>query len=109
MAITPSILAQTQPGAASLTDSYTVPGATTTTISTITACNTNAASTTFQVTVAPAGAVDANVHALYEDITIAGNDTFAATLGITLGATDVIRVESASGNVVFHIYGHEET
>ncbi len=88
---------------------YTVPGATEGIVSSITVCNTDTVAHTFRIRVAPAGAADATEHALYHDVTVPGNDTFIATVGLTLAATDVIRVESDSLLVTFHAYGTEET
>ena len=109
MAITPKVLGQAIPGAATPADLVTAGGAETITVSTISCCNRNAASTTFKIEVAVAAAVSEAKQALYEDITIAGNDTFAATVGVTLGNSDVIRCESASGFVAFQAFGHVET
>ena len=78
-------------------------------MSSITACNTSGSDQTFRVRVAPAGAVDATEHALYHDVTVPANDTFIATVGLTLAATDVIRVQASSTLVTFHAYGAEET
>jgi hypothetical protein len=87
---------------------YTVPGATNSTVSSITVCNTSATPTFFRVSVAPAGAADALVQYLFYDVTIPGNDTFVATVGLTLEATDVIRVYATLATLSFHAYGIEE-
>ena len=46
---------------------------------------------------------------LYYDITLAGNDTFIATIGVTLAATDVIRVYSGNSNLTFQLFGTQIT
>jgi hypothetical protein len=109
MAETFKVLAQTNPGAASLTDSYTVPGATHAVISSVVVCNRSATATSFRVSVAVAGAGDDNKQYLYYDVAINGNDTFVATLGITLGAADVIRVYATLATLSFNIFGDEIT
>ena len=101
------VLAQSSPGASSLTDAYTVPGATKTIVSTITVCNRSATPTSFRISAAVAGVVDDPAQYLYYDVTLAGNDTFAATLGITLGAADVIRVWATLATLSFNVFGVE--
>ena len=44
---------------------------------------------------------------LVYDTTIPPLDSLALTLGITLNAADVIRVESYSGLVTFQVFGSE--
>lgn len=109
MTDTVKVLAQSIPAASTLTDAYTVPASTSTVISTIKACNRDAASTKIRVSIAVAGAADATKQYAYYDLTLAANDTFSATEGWTLAATDVIRVYSLSGNVAFNIFGVEIT
>jgi len=103
------VLSQTNPVATTLTDSYTVPAATQTVISTITVANRSATATSFRISIAKAGAVDSNEQYLYYDIPIAGNDTFAATLGISLATTDVVRVYATLATLSFNLTGIEIT
>ena len=107
MASAYKILGQEKPSAASLTDAYTVPGATSATISTITVCNQSATATSFRVSVAVAGAGDTAKQYLYYDIPIPGNETFVFTIGITLAATDVVRVYNTLATLSFNIFGVE--
>lgn len=109
MTDTVKILAQTKPSAATLTDSYTVPAATSATISTITVTNQSATSTSFRISVAAAGAADTAKQYLYYDVPIAGNDTFATTIGITLATTDVLRVYNTLATLSFNVFGVEIT
>lgn len=109
MANTLKVLAQTNPSATTLTDSYTVPAATSAVISTILVCNNSSSSTSFRVSVAVAGAANATKQYIYYDVAISGNDTFAATIGVTLAATDVVRVYAGSANLSFNIFGNEIT
>lgn len=109
MAITIKVLGQSAPGAASLTDLYTVPALKSTVCSSIVVCNRSATATTFRVAVRPAGAVIANQHYLYYDVTLAGNDTFVATIGINLATTDVVSVYATLATLSFNLYGQEAT
>lgn len=108
MAQTLKLIGQSAPSATTETDLYTVPGATTTVVSSLVICNRSTA-TTFRVYVADAGAVTANKMYLYYDTPIGANDTFIATIGITLEATDVLRVYAGSANLSFNAFGAENT
>ncbi len=107
MTVTQKVLAQSKPSATTLTDAYTVPGATQATISTITVTNQSATATSFRISVAVAGLADTAKQYLYYDVAIAGNDTFACTFGITLGAADVVRVYNTLATLSFNIFGVE--
>lgn len=109
MAETLKVLGQEAPSAASLTAIYTVPAATEAVMSTITVANRSATATAFRISIAVAGAGDDVKQYLYYDIAIDGNDTFAATLGITLAATDVIRVYATLATLSFAAFGSEIT
>ena len=109
MATTYKVLAQSKPNAATLTDAYTVPAATTATVSTITVANQSATATSFRVSVAVAGAADTASQYLYYDIAIPGNNTFATTIGITLASGDVIRVYNTLATCSFNIFGVQNT
>jgi hypothetical protein len=109
MAETPKVLGQLNPSAATLTTLYTVPALTNTVSSTITVCNRSATATTFRIAVSPAGAGISDEHYLYYDVSIPGNDTFATTIGISLEATDVIRVWATLATLSFNVFGIERT
>lgn len=109
MAQTYKVLGQLDPSAASLTALYTVPGATSAVVSTLTIANRSATATTFRVSIAVAGAADTNKQYLYYDVTITGNNSFAATLGLTLGAGDVVRVYATLATLSFNLFGTEIT
>jgi hypothetical protein len=104
-----SILAQVNPNADTLTDGYTVPSSTQAVISTIVVCNRSDATTRFRISVAIDGASNDDKQYLYYDVPIPGNDTFVATLGITLGDTDKIRVYADDATLSFNIFGTEIT
>lgn len=103
------VLGQSAPAATTLTDIYTVPASTSAVVSTVVVCNRSATGTSFRISVAPAGAADTVAHYQYYDLTIAGNDTFNATLGITLATTDKIRVYATLATLSFTVYGVQLT
>lgn len=107
MATTIKVLGQSNPSATTLTTLYTVPASTSTVCSSISICNRSASSTTFRVAVRPGGAAISNEHYLYYDVTLAGNDTFIATIGMTLATTDVVSVYATLATLSFHLYGQE--
>ncbi len=102
------VLAQLLPSANSLSTLYTVPGATTATISSIVICNQNFInSILFRVSVAISNESDSLKQYIYYDMPLSPNDTFIATVGITLSTGDVIRVRSDTINVSFSLFGVE--
>lgn len=101
------ILGQAAPAATTLTDLYTVPASTQTTVSTLSICNRASTSTTFRISVATAGAADTSKQYLYYDQFIDGNSSYLVTIGITLNQTDVIRAYAGSANVSFNVFGIE--
>lgn len=105
-AITYKVLGQSTPAATADTTVYTVPASTVAIISTITVCNTGAA-TSFRIRVSAAGASAVNAQYIYYDVTIPANDTFVATLGLTLEAASLIRVYNTLATVAFNVYGVE--
>ena len=109
MANTLKTLGQSAPLAATLTTLYTVPGATSCSVSSISVCNRSATDTSFRVAVRPAGAGISDEHYLYYDVAIPGNDTFIATIGASLEATDVISVYSTLATCSFSAWGQEHS
>lgn len=103
------ILGQSKPSAASLTDIYTVPALTSTTISSIVVCNQSATATAFRISVAIAGAANTAAQYLYYDVAIGGNQTFVATIGVTLATTDKVRVYNTLATLSFNLFGIEVT
>lgn len=90
-------------------DVYTVPAATQAVVSSIVVCNRSAVATTFRVYVAVAGIATADKQYLYYDVPIPGNDTFIATVGVTLGAGDVVRAYAGAATVSVGLFGVELT
>ena len=107
MAFTYKVLGQSAPSATTNTDVYTVGSGKQAIISTITVANRSAAAKSYRIAIRPSGATLANQHYLAYDVVIAGNDTTALTLGITLTASDVITVYASSVDLSFGIYGSE--
>lgn len=101
------ILGQSAPGATTPTDLYTVPSATETIVSSLVITNRAATAATYRVSVSANGAALANEQYLVYDATINGNDTIALSLGITIDATDKIRVYASSANLSFNAFGTE--
>lgn len=108
MAETRKVLGQSKPGAATLTAAYTVPAATQAVVSTIVVCNQGAA-TSYRLSVAIAGAADTAAQYIAYDVAIAANTTHTYTIGVTLGAADVVRVYNTLATVSFGIFGVELT
>ena len=105
MATTYKILAQSAPAATTENNLYTVPAATSAIISTLTVANRGTDLATYRVYVAIAGAATTNAQYLVYDANLAGNASVALTLGITLAATDVLRVYASSANFSFNAFG----
>ena len=109
MTVTLKVLGQSAPTAATLTTLYTVPAATSTVVSSLVVANRSATATSFRIAIRPAGASIADQHYLYYDIAITGNNTFTATLGITLATTDVISVYATLATLSFNAFGQENS
>ena len=107
MATTYKILGQAAPTANTLTDVYTVPGATQSVISTITVCNQTATNASYSIAVAQNGAADSNTQYIIRGGVVPAADSIGITLGITVDASDVIRANTNQANVSFNIFGSE--
>jgi hypothetical protein len=109
MAIVYKTLGQVNPGATTLTTLYTVPASTSAVCSSVVICNQAAAAATFRVSVRVAGAADNAKQYLFYDVSLAGNSSTIATLGITLAATDVVSVYASTATMSFNLFGSEHT
>lgn len=107
MATNYKVLGQVNPAATTATTLYTVPSATQSVVSTIVICNQATLNATFRIAVRPLGATLSAVHYVAYDVIVGGSDSTALTLGITLGATDVITVYSSAATVSFSAFGSE--
>lgn len=110
MATTFKVLGQAAPADTNNADLYTVGSGRSAIISTLTISNVTASSVAARVYVRVAGASAALSNAIVYDATIAANSTTALTLGITLAATDVLTVRSATGSALtFQAFGQENS
>jgi hypothetical protein len=107
MATTYKIIGQSAPSATTETDLYTVPAATQTIISTIVVANRSSSDATFRISIAPDGAATATSQFIAYDLSCGGNGINAFTFGLTLDATDKIRVYASSANLTFSAFGSE--
>ena len=101
------VLGQSNPAATTATTLYTVPSSTQAIVSTIVVANLAASSTIFRIAIRVNGATLANSQYVAYDVTVGASDSTSLTLGITLGATDVITVYAATANVTFTAFGSE--
>jgi hypothetical protein len=101
------VLGQSNPAATTATTLYTVPAATQTIVSTITVCNQTSTAGTYRVAVRVAGAALAAAQYVAYDVSLPGNATDTLTLGVTLGATDVITVYASAATFSFNAFGSE--
>ena len=104
-----SVLAQSNPGAATLTDALTVAASTQIVVSSIVVANRAGAGTTFRISIAVAGAGDDNKQYIRYDKAIAANADEDVKVGITLAATDVVRVYATLATLSFNIFGAKIT
>ncbi len=107
MPTTYKVLGQSNPAATTATTLYTVPSATQAVVSTVVIANLAASAATYRVAVRVAGASLANSQYIAYDVTVGANDSTALTLGVTMGATDVLTVYASTANVTFTAFGSE--
>jgi hypothetical protein len=100
-------LGQAAPAATTSADLYTVPAATSAIVSTITIANRAATDATFRISQSLAGGVLANKDYLVYDAQIPGAGFITLTLGVTMAATDKLRVYASSANISFNAFGTE--
>jgi len=101
------VLGQVATAATTETDLYVAPAATQTVVSTLVVANRSATDATFRISISVAGAATATKDYIAYDLTCSGNGFNAFTLGLTLGATDKIRVYASSANLSFNLFGSE--
>ena len=107
MPTTYKVLGQSNPSATTATTLYTVPSATQTVVSTASIANLGAAPATFRLAIRPSGTTLANQHYIVYDASVAPQDTVTLTLGMTLGATDVVTVYASTATMAFSLFGSE--
>lgn len=109
MADTLKVLGQQAPNATTETDLYTVPASTQALGSSILVCNRGGSATTFRISVSVGGGATANKDYLYYGTQVPANNTYKATLGMSLGAADKVRIYAGNGNLSFTLFGMERT
>jgi hypothetical protein len=86
---------------------YTTPLATGTVVSTVTVCNTSSSAATFSLAISTTTSFVAAGYIVFQ-AAVAGNDTVALTMGVTLDATNRYLLCSASASTVsFSAFGTE--
>ena len=103
------VLGQSNPSATTLTALYVVPGATSAVASTLAIANRTSGTVSVRVSVAIAGAADTNEQYILYDTKVLKNDFVYLTVGLTLAATDVVRVYTDTLGVSFNLFGTEVT
>jgi len=103
------VLGQLHPPAATLQAIYTVPSATQAVASTLSVCNLGSTASTIRVAVQPAGASISDEHYIVYDSTINANDSLFLTIGLALGATDIVSARASTADVSFSLFGSEIT
>jgi hypothetical protein len=73
----------------------------------MTICNGSGGNANVTVQVAVANAASSTSQNIVSNNTIINGDTLFMTLGVTLAATDVVRVQSTAANVAFQLFGSE--
>lgn len=101
------ILGQAAPAAITETDLYTVSASTETIVSSIVVANRAATDATFRISISDNGAATATKDYIAYDTVVPGNGQFVATIGITINATDKIRVYASTANLSFNAFGSE--
>ena len=107
MATAYKVLGQVSPSATTETDLYTVPAVTSAVASSVIVCNRSAVLATFRISIAVGGGTTAPKDYIYYDLPIGANDTFIATIGVTLATTDKVKVYASNTNLSFSLYGSE--
>ena len=105
MATRYQVIAQSAPSATTATTFYTVPALKEVILSTLVVANRANATATYRIAVRPAGATLANQHYIAYDVAVGAADSTTLTLGITLGAADVIEIYASSANLSFSAFG----
>jgi hypothetical protein len=107
MATTYKVLGQSNPSATTATTLYTVPSVTQTVVSTVTVCNQAATAATYRIAVRVGGAALAATQYVAYDVSLPANATDTLTLGLTLGAADIITVYASTATMSFSAFGSE--
>ena len=101
------VLGQSAPTANTATTLYTVPSSNSAVCSSMTICNGSGANANVSVQVAVANAASSGSQYIVNNNNLVAGDTLFLTLGVTLAATDTVRVTASGANVAFQLYGSE--
>ena len=101
------VLGQVNPSATTATTLYTVPSATQSIVSTLTVTNQTATAGTYRISLRVAAAADNAKQYIAYDVSLPGNATDTLTLGVTLGAADVVTVYASAATFSFNAFGSE--
>jgi len=107
MATTYKVLGQVNPSATTATTLYTVPASTQAIVSTLTVTNQTATAGTYRISLRVAAAADNAKQYIAYDVSLPGNATDTLTLGVTLGAADVVTVYASAATFSFNAFGSE--
>jgi hypothetical protein len=107
MATNNKVHGQSNPAATTATSLYTVPAATQAIISTVVVTNQAATAGTYRIAVRVAGAALAANQYIAYDVSLPANASDTLTLGLTLGAADVVTVYASSATFSFSAFGSE--
>lgn len=101
------VLGQVALSAATEANVYVVPAGNSAVVSTVSVCNRSSTSTTYRLLVKVNNAATTNSQYLVFDSVAPGNDTVFLTLGLTLGAGDVLAANAAAATVSVSSFGSE--
>lgn len=107
MAAIVKVLGRAYPAFGAVATLYEVPSTIQAVGSSLMVCNQSSLDTTFTVAVVPLGVDVEEKHYIYFNTPVLANDTYTATIGITLTSADQVRVSSGSGEVSFSLFGQE--
>ncbi len=100
-------LGQIESALTTIEDVYTVPSGKSAVVSSIVLCNTTNDVAYVRVSHAIAGATSNDKQFLYYDIPLPSNNTFIATIGVTMASDDTLRLYSSVAGVAMNVYGNE--
>ena len=107
MATNYKVLGQSNPAATTPVTLYTVPAGTQTIVSTVVVTHQAATAGTYRIAVRVAGAALATSQYIAYDVSLPANASDTLTLGLTLGAADVVTVYASSATFSFSAFGSE--
>lgn len=75
--------------------------------SSVVVCNRTSDDATFRISIRARGTDVSEISYLYYDLPVSGNDTFIATIGITLPENYIVSIYSNTNNLTFNLFGKE--